>query len=185
MVVLVCGGYGSEARLERASQAQIAKWYPRLFRTALRLTRNAEDAADLTQQTFYNALRNWDRFDGGARPTTWLHQILLNCVRDWARRRAVRSAEPLHEWTVAAAAKKGASPLEEVERVEQADRLAGAINHLPPLLRQAFIVTVMDGYTYQETAEILSVPVGTVASRVHQARRLLMDAMRQAFPEAE
>ena len=171
--------------MERATQAQIAKWYPRLFRTALRLTRNPEDAADVTQQTFHNALRNWDRFDGGALRTTWLHQILLNCVRDWSRRRSVRSAEPLDEWAVAAATSRDADPAETVERSEQADRLVDAINNLPTLVRQAFAATVLDGYTYQEAAELLGLPMGTVASRVHQARRRLTEAMRQAFPETE
>jgi len=178
-------GHGSEARLERATQAQIAKWYPRLFRTALRLTRNPEDAADVTQQTFYKAFRSWDTFDGGALRTTWLHQILLNCVRDWSRRRSVRSAEPLDEWTIAATADRETDPAETVERSERADRLVDAINNLPTLVKQAFAATVLDGYTYQEAAELLGLPMGTVASRVHQARRRLTEAMRQAFPETE
>jgi len=51
-------------------------------------------------------------------------------------------------------------------------------------LRVAFVATVLDGYTYEEAAELLSVPVGTVASRVHGARKHLQGVMQQAFPEA-
>ena len=121
-----------------AGSAQIAQWYPRLYRTAFRLTRSADDAADVTQQTFYQALRGWDRFDGKVRPTTWLHAILLNCVRDWARRRAVRSVEPLDEWSIPAAERSPGTPLEAAQRSEEGARLRAALDALPHLrtLRQ-------------------------------------------------
>ena len=166
-----------------ADSAQIAQWYPRLYRTAFRMTRSADDAADLTQQTFYQALRGWDRFDGKVLPTTWLHAILLNCVRDWARRRAVRPVEPLDEWSIPAARSQG-TPLEAVQRSEQSTRLHAAMDALPAPIRQAFAATILDGYTYQEASELLSLPVGTVASRVHEARRLLRGAVTDMLSEA-
>jgi RNA polymerase sigma-70 factor, ECF subfamily len=170
--------------LSQVGSAEIAQWYPRLYRTALRLTRSADDAADLTQQTFYQALRGWDRFDGKVRPTTWLHAILLNCVRDWARRRAARPVEPLDEWSVPAAERSPGTPLEAVERSEEGARLRAAIDALPAPIRQAFAATVLDGYTYQEASELLSSPIGTIASRVYEARRRLREAMPDAISEA-
>jgi len=170
--------------LNPAGSAEIAQWYPRLYRTALRLTRSADDAADLTQQTFYQALRGWDRFDGKVLPTTWLHAILLNCVRDWARRRAARPVEPLDEWSIPAAVRSAENPLEVADRSEQNTRLRAAIDALPAPIRQAFAATLLDGYTYQEASELLSLPVGTVASRVHEARRLLREAVTDMLSEA-
>lgn len=179
--------------MEQPTSAQVAEWYPRLFRVALRLTGNAEDAADLTQQAFCQALGNWGRFDGGVRPTTWLHTILVNCVRDWARRRAVRAAEPLDEWAIAASADgvcRGAGPASReddpsaaAERAEQLARLRRAIDRLPSQIRPSFALTVLDGYSYKEASEILSLPVGTVASRVHAARQALRAALEATHPE--
>lgn len=167
--------------MNRPTPAQIEKWYPPLLRTAIRLTGSGEEAADITQEAFGKALGAWDRFDGKARPTTWLHRILVNCVRDWRRRRSVRSAVPLDEWDIAAA--QGDGPLEQLDRSERAARLRSAIAGLPTPLKQAFVVTVLDGYTYEGAAELLALPVGTVASRVHQARNSLRETMHEAFPE--
>lgn len=153
--------------MRRPSEDQIAAWYPRLLRTALRLTGSEEDAADLTQQAFCQALGHWDRFDGRCMPTTWLHRILLNVVRDHVRRRAVRAAEPLDAWVLHAV--DGAAA-QNADRNERLARLRGMIQTLPEPIRLAFVATVLDGYSYRETAGLLNVPVGTVASRVSLAR---------------
>lgn len=162
---------------------QVRAWYPRLFRTALRMTGSTEDAADLTQETFYKALRNWHRLDDGVLPTTWLHRILVNCVRDWARRRSVRRGRRLEQWIPSIAADEQHDAAEALRRGEQLELLRSAIEELPQGLRAAFAATVLDGYTYRQAAELLSIPVGTVASRVHQARRRVAEAMRRSFPE--
>jgi RNA polymerase sigma-70 factor (ECF subfamily) len=171
--------------VDPATPAEIERWYPRLFRTALRLTCDADAAADLTQQTFYQALRRWDRFDGQARPTTWLHRILVNCVRDWFRRGSVRRAQPLDEWAVDALPDARPGPDAGLERSEQARAVAAAVQDLDAPTRAAFVVTVLDGYTYEQAAELLDVPVGTVASRVSRARRIVAGALRAHFPEAD
>lgn len=169
--------------VEPPSNKQILRWYPRLFRTALRMTGNAADAADLTQEAFYRALKNWGSFDGGALPTTWLHQILINSVRDWARRRSRQVHEPFRALSAVAAKGSNGEPAEQLERRERLARLREAIEELPEVLRPAFAVTVLDGHTYEQAAELLSVPTGTIASRVHEARKLLRAAMRESFPE--
>jgi len=171
--------------VDRPSEREIAAWYPRLFRTALRLTGNAEDAADLTQQTFYRALQTWDRFDGKALPTTWLHQILVNGVRDWARRRAVRAARQIDEWDLLPVAAEACGGRERLEKREELAVLRQAIESLPAAARTALVATVLDGYTYQEAAEMLQVPLGTIASRVYQARAQLRATLGEALGEVE
>lgn len=169
--------------MSRPSNEQIAKWYSRIFRTALRMTGSADDATDLTQQTFCRAIRRWDQFQGEALPTTWLHKILVNCVRDWARRRSVRSGEVHDEWAISAAPAADQQAHDALERHEQLARLRGAIAELPDHLRVALVATVIDGYTYDEAAQLLDVPIGTVASRVHEARKRLTTMMKSAFGE--
>ena len=177
------GGARDQA-VDRPTEEQIGRWYPRLFRTALRLTGNPEDAADVTQQAFCQALRRWDRFDGGALRTTWLHQIVLNCVRDWARRRSIRQSEAIDAWTLATLKDPDLEASTRLEQREQMLCLRRAIEGLASETRSVFAATVLDGYTYEEAADLLSVPVGTIASRVHEARKYLRGVMQKAFPEA-
>jgi len=184
MPVFNNGPFGNNRNAcSRPSEQQVAAWYPRLFRTALRLTGSAEDAADLTQQAFCKALGTWDRFDGAALATTWLHQILLNCVRDWARRRAVRNAPQVEEWDLLPAIDDTPDGREGLEKQEQGAAVRKAVEELPGDVRSALVVTVIDGYSYAEAAELLQVPVGTIASRVYRARTLLRTAMGDAMVE--
>jgi len=170
--------------VERPNEEQVAAWYPRLFRTALRLSGDPADASDLTQETFQKALQRWDRFDGRSRPTTWLHTILVNCVRDWRRRKSVRSAEPLQEWALPKGATRSVLGSDQlVDDREQAQLLYEAIGELDVKLRSPFIATVIDGYTYGEVADMLDLPVGTVGHRVYQARQQVRRQMRKLFPE--
>jgi RNA polymerase sigma-70 factor (ECF subfamily) len=169
--------------VNRPSEQQVSAWYPRLFRTALRLTGSAEDAADLTQQAFCKALGTWDRFDGAALATTWLHKILLNCIRDWARRRAVRNAPQIEEWNLLPATDDAPESREGIEKREEGAAVRKAVEGLPGDVRSALVATVIDGYSYAEAAELLQVPVGTIASRVYRARTLLRAAMGDATEE--
>ncbi|MHC4561537.1 MAG: RNA polymerase sigma factor [Planctomycetota bacterium] len=156
-------------------------WYPRLFRTALRLTGSEQDADDMTQQAFCKALSSWDRFDGRCQPLTWLHSILLNCVRDAMRRRVTRQATSLDEWAIPAFAGFDECVAEGAVRQEELRALRNAIEQLGSPVRQAFVATVLDGYSYRQAAEMLDVPVGTISSRVYQARQELKSAMIGLF----
>jgi RNA polymerase sigma-70 factor (ECF subfamily) len=164
---------------------QITAWYPRLFRTALRMTGSQDDAADVTQQAFCKALSRWHTFDSTCLPTTWLHGILVNCVRDRLRREARRPSAQTADPSVWAVDLGGGTASAQFEAKEQADRLGQAIAALPDGLRTAFVAAVLDGYTYQETAEMLSLPVGTVGHRIYRARRIVAKQMREWFPEAK
>jgi RNA polymerase sigma-70 factor, ECF subfamily len=169
--------------VNRPSEEQIAAWYPRLFRTALRLTGSREESADLTQQAFCKALVAWDRFDGRSQRTTWLHGILVNCLRDQIRRSSVRSAEDLQEWSLDNSSRTSGCVAEELGRQEQLGQLREAIQGLDQNLQQPFVAAVLDGYSYGEVAEMLDIPVGTVGHRVYRARQRLSSVMLESFPE--
>jgi RNA polymerase sigma-70 factor, ECF subfamily len=172
--------HGTEEKgssLDTLSERDIANWYPRLYRTALRLTGSEHDAADLTQQAFCKALNNWHRFEVRSSRLTWLHAILVNAARDHFRSRKVRQTESLDEWALP----DTDGPLtgaELVERGEELGELRKAIETLSPTVRGTFVATVLDGYSYEQASEMLGVPVGTVSSRVHQARQELRVSMK-------
>jgi RNA polymerase sigma-70 factor (ECF subfamily) len=154
----------------------ITDCFPRLYRTALRLAGNVEDASDLAQQACLNAISNWGQFGGRSLVTTWLHSILVNCYRDWRRRAAAHGNESFDEWVIAADA--GSGTLEELGRREELQTIRREIENLETPLRQTFVAVVVDGYSYKQAAELLSVPVGTVGSRVNEARLRLRRFMR-------
>ncbi|MCG3180443.1 MAG: ECF RNA polymerase sigma factor SigE [Phycisphaerae bacterium] len=172
---------GIQESVNRPTEQQVAQWHQRLVRTALRLTGDRDQADDLAQQAVCQGLAAWERFDGQCLPMTWLHRILLNCFRDRVRRDSVRRAEELDEWAVAAPS-DGTGP-EAVEKEEELACLRMAINQLPDDLRRPLVAAVLDGHSYQEVAELLGIPAGTVASRIHKARRQLLETLRQTFGE--
>jgi RNA polymerase sigma-70 factor (ECF subfamily) len=162
------------------SDHEVAAWYPRLFRTALRMTGNVEHAWDLTQEALYRALKNWDRFKGQARRTTWLHKILVNCVRDWSRRQKTASRiKQLSDWELVPAQGEHHCPAQKLVQQKEIEQMRQAIEELPERIRSAFVATMIHGYTYSETAELLDLSMGTVASRVHRARKILNSSMQK------
>ena len=166
------------------NEKQIRLWYSRLFRSALRMTGSIEDAFELTQETFFKALSAWEQFDGRSSPTTWLHSILVNCVRDRSRRSILRKWWGLDAWVLNIVAQRQDRRMREKLEVEdKLARLRHEVEKLPGVLRHAFVAVVLDGYTYQEAAELLSAPVGTIASRISEARRRLRLMMRTWPPQ--
>jgi len=174
---------GFERQLEPPSQEQVRSWYPRLFRTAMRMTGNLDDAADLTQEAFCKAVLHWNQFDDKCQPVTWIHGILVNCVRDWLRgKRLERIEDNYSQWSIVDPQTIG-QKADRIIHGEELSHLSQAIDELQPDLRVAFVAAVIDGYTYQEIAEMLSVPVGTVGHRVYQARKAVRESMLARFPE--
>ena len=169
--------------MEKPTDEQVVVWHQRLFRSALRMVASTEDAADLTQEALCRAFRNWHQFDGRSLPTTYLHTILVNCVRDWARRNVVRGRQSPDTWALTFASDGRLGAREQLERKEELAQLRREIDDLSDVVRHTFVAVVIDGYTYQQAAELLAVPVGTIGSRVREARRRLYEAMRQSFPE--
>lgn len=151
-----------------------------IYSMLLRLTENAEDAGDLTQETFMNAFRSIGKFRGESSIRTWLYRIAINRSRNrfrwWKSRRrsktisidSVRSEEdrPLHE-TLA-----GDTPDPETEAIsaERMYRLRETLLTLPDIFREAVILRDIEGLAYEEIAEVLDISIGTVKSRIARGR---------------
>jgi RNA polymerase sigma-70 factor (ECF subfamily) len=151
-----------------------------IYSMLLRLTENAEDAGDLTQETFMNAFRSIGKFRGESSIRTWLYRIAINRSRNrfrwWKSRRrsktisidSVRSEEdrPLHE-TLA-----GDTPDPEAKAIssERMYRLRETLLTLPDIFREAVILRDIEGLAYEEIAEVLDISIGTVKSRIARGR---------------
>lgn len=157
-----------------------------LYGTALRLTRDADAAQDLVQDTFLKALRASARFTPGTNLKAWLYTILHNTWRNRRRDRA-RSRVDFDSDTVEQAA-EGAGALPPLsESPEQAllaavmdEDLKAALEALPEAFREAVWLRDVEELSYQAIADALDVPIGTVMSRISRGRKQLLAAVRAA-----
>src|SRR3954454_7301621 len=157
-----------------------------LYRAALRLTRVPADAEDLVQETYLKAFRAADSFRPGTNLRAWLFTILHNTARNRARDRA-RDTVAIDSDVVDRAADapppggRSAGAAETPESLLLRDTLApelqAAIDALPEAFRQAVWLRDVEEFSYAEIAEMLSIPVGTVMSRISRGRHMLFDRL--------
>jgi RNA polymerase sigma-70 factor (ECF subfamily) len=148
-----------------------------LYRGALRLTRDAEKAQDLVQDTYVRALRYQHSFQVGTNMRAWLFAIMRNLFWDRFKGPAQpdasldddRSEFPLYERL----RYEGIGPDEEVLDHLAADEVVAAVELLPPLHREVVLLVDVEGFSYRDAADVLGVPIGTVMSRLHRARQAL------------
>jgi RNA polymerase sigma-70 factor (ECF subfamily) len=137
-----------------------------VYRLALHLVRDPETAEDVTQEAFVHAFRSLPRFRGTAKFSTWLYRIARNCAVDAIRKRDRRKR-----------LERGLAEPEPVADASLRAALGHAIDALPRDLREAFVVIEVFGLSYREAAAVLGVLPGTLKSRMHRTRRLLMTAL--------
>ena len=151
-----------------------------VYRVARRLVSSREEAEDLMQETYARAFRSWDSFQPGTNLRAWLLRILTNLNIDRGRRvQRTPDTQPLEEgdyflYNRLEDASPEANPDEErvVERLSQDDAVS-ALSAVPHDFRDAIVLVDIGDFSYNDAAQILDVPVGTVMSRLHRGRRIL------------
>ena len=151
-----------------------AEHVDRVYALCLRMTADERRAEELTQDTFVKAWRSFSSFRGDSAVSTWLHRIAVNTVLDDRRRRGRQPAQlsALPDGAIRHRATRGEDPGERVH-------LEAAIASLPERSRMAIVLHGIEGYTYEEVAELMGVAVGTVKSHIHRARALLIDRLEE------
>ena len=149
---------------------------------ALQLTRQPETAKDIAQESVVRFLRSLDRFDESQALEPWLFSIVRNQVRDHARREKVRRHQSLDAWLEAggqqAADAEAVDPAVAAERHELQQRVWRAISELSESHREIVALRDYHDLSYREIAAVLSIPEGTVMSRLHAARVNLRQILR-------
>lgn len=141
-----------------------------LLRFVQRYVRHAQDAEDVVQNTFMEAVRCADRFSGLSKPSTWLFGIALNLARNHVRR---NSAEPWQEFDEAflgTLVDSQADPEAILELRQIAAKVEEVLGTIHPTIRNTFEAVLDGASTYEEAAEHLQIPIGTVRSRVSRVR---------------
>jgi RNA polymerase sigma-70 factor (ECF subfamily) len=169
----------AEARDRVRFEEEALELADQVYRVARGLVGSREEAEDLVQDTYARAFRSWQQFTPGTNLRAWLLRILTNLNIDRARRQQRRpETQPLEEgdyFLYNRLEEQAGQPLEEeevVERLSQHD-IVSALSAVPHDFRDVLVLVDIGDFSYQDAAQILDIPVGTVMSRLHRARRVL------------
>jgi len=163
----------------RAFGTLVERYQRRIFRLAFHLVRTGAEAEDVTQETFVRAYQALDRFDGRSEPFTWLYRIAVNLSLNTIRaRKTKREAVPTDDPRIEPLLLEhrpthGSDPSRIAQERQLAKALCEGIDKLSDTLRTTLVLVCIDGMGHEEAARVLDCPEGTVAWRVHEARRKL------------
>jgi RNA polymerase sigma-70 factor, ECF subfamily len=160
----------------------------RVYACALQMLADAGEAEDAAQETFLRAWRAIDRFEGGSLLSTWLYRICVNvCLNIIRRRRRISAdlADPRVPEPAADPTQGKTDPGLGVESLQLYRRLARALDGLSETLRTTVVLVLVQGLAHKEAAEVLGCPEGTVAWRIHEARRRLRETLEPAERAAD
>ena len=164
---------------EKAYRELIERHQAQVYSLALRMVRRAEDAEDLAQETFVRMFRALSRYDPTRPFTAWLFTIATRLCIDHIRRRKVgvisltrREQDSEEEYQIEVE-DPGLLPDEVATHAEEERRVADLIESLPAHYRIVVILRHLQDLSYEEIAEALHLPLGTVKARIHRARALL------------
>jgi RNA polymerase sigma-70 factor, ECF subfamily len=156
----------------------VDQYESRLRVLAYHLLHDADQMSDVLQDTFVKAYTGLPDYRGEAALGTWLYRICYRTCLDRLRRRRARPAQAELDEALA-------DPADDAERLALQNEVAVALGGLPAEQRAVLLLVDRDGYDYGSVAEILDVPVGTVASRLSAARTAMRRALRPAAPDRE
>lgn len=153
--------------------ALAAPYERQVYYLCLRTMGNRQDAEDCAQEAMLKAFRAFGRFRGESKLSTWLYTIAARCCTDALRKRKELDSLELLQEEGFEQASDAPSPYLRLEEAERKRLLGEALGHLPAPQRQVLVLCDLQGLSYEEAANALDCPVGTIRSRLSRARREL------------
>ncbi|MFT4124303.1 MAG: sigma-70 family RNA polymerase sigma factor [Microbacteriaceae bacterium] len=173
-------------RLRALFEQQALPYMDQLYAAAMRMTRNPADAADLVQETYVKAFQAFRSFRQGTNLKAWLYRIqtntFINGYRKNQRNPYQGTIDDLEDWQLGGAESVTQHSLPRSAEAEAIDHLPDsavkeALQSIPEDFRLAVYFADVEGFSYQEIADIMKTPVGTVMSRLHRGRRMLRELL--------
>ena len=166
-----------------AFESLVREHQTRLYHTCLRMLANPDDARDMAQDILVKVWRSLPSFKGDSSFSTWLYRIAVNTCLDELRRR-----KKARQTSMEALAESGWEPSDPeaerlLDRALNRELIHKALNELQEDFRAVIVLRDVDGLSYEEIAEVLECPVGTVRSRLNRARRLLAKILLEMEPK--
>ncbi len=162
-----------------------------VYRVARHLVGSREEAEDLMQEAYARAFRSWRSFTPGTNLRAWLLRILTNLNIDRGRKlQRTPDMQPLEagDYYLVDRLEETGGPITDEERVDQRlsqDNIVEALAHVPHDFRDVLVLVDIGDFTYADAAQILDIPIGTVMSRLHRARRILKQQLAEEAVGAE
>jgi len=176
------------AELRALFAEQAIPFMDQLYAAAMRMTRNPADAGDLVQETYAKAFGAFAGFEQGTNLKAWLYRILtntyINTYRKNQRSPYQGTLDELEDWQLGSAESLTQGRTTRSAEAEAIDHLPDsdvkeALQSIPEDFRLAVYLADVEGFAYQEIADIMKTPVGTVMSRLHRGRRLLRERLAE------
>ncbi len=174
---------------QRAFEREALPHSDLLYNYALRMTNNVADAEDLVQETYLKAFRFWDSYQQGTNIRAWLFRIMKNSYINRYRKEVREPEKVVYDDVTNLYTRTGDDAADPHDAHESTfgslldDEIAGAIASLPAEFRTVVILCDIEGLTYEEVADFMECPLGTVRSRLHRGRKLLRAAL-SAYAQA-
>lgn len=173
---------------EKAYRELLGRYQRPVFSIIYRMIRDREQAEDLAQETFVRVFNHIDRYDPRYKFSSWIFKIATNLTIDWIRRKELNTvsidgsrnavtAEQI-EATSITIASPDENPEELLEARQLGEEIEEAIGKLRPEYRAAILLRHVEGREYQEIAEILALPLGTVKTYIHRGRNELREQLQ-------
>ena len=170
---------------ERAFAELVSQYSAALYRLAWRMLRNEEEARDVVQEAFLRVFRALATFDQSRKFSTWILRITTNLCIDRIRRRKIKTLsididQSDEERVPVILVDKGPSPEDRYGQTALGDLLDEIILQLPPIYRAVVELRYKEQLGYEEIAQVLDIPLGTVKARLHRAHHQLKDRLLMA-----
>ena len=170
---------------EQAFEELVTRYEAALYRLAWRMLANEEEARDIVQETFLRVFRALETFDQSRRFSTWILRITTNLCIDRYRRRKMRLLsidvdDEEEDRRPIVLVDPGRGPEADHGRTSLAETVGALIERLPPIYRAILHMRYQQGLAYEEIAETLEIPLGTVKARLHRAHRQLKELLEAA-----
>jgi len=157
----------------------VRKYQDRLYNAVVHTMGNAEDARDAVQEAMVQAFVRLETFQHSSAFYTWLYRIAFNIAASHRRRKHITaSVDHARETIGEEPVDSGPDPGDRIEQQERCQPGRQAIAQLTEEHRAVLVLRDMEGLSYEEIAEVLTLPVGTVRSRLHRARMQLRDMLK-------